>query len=113
MENAGLSGKVRVYSLRLVSVENFDANVNRADLLPLFGTICCQVICRPECLKTTSIRSLIDIFYVDEELLLEKLNCALEGGCLKCFTQTNASEPGLILPIDQVRDPLKIIHIST
>ncbi|KAE9555733.1 hypothetical protein FO519_001085 [Halicephalobus sp. NKZ332] len=101
IENAGLSGKIRVYSLRLVSPETIEQNFNKADLLPLFGTMCCQVVCRPESLKMTLIRSMMDIFYIDEELLLEKLNCSLEGGCLKCYTRGNGSEPGLILPIDQ------------
>uniref|UniRef100_A0A914P6G7 PH domain-containing protein n=1 Tax=Panagrolaimus davidi TaxID=227884 RepID=A0A914P6G7_9BILA len=63
--------------------------------------MCSQVLCIPNCLEITFIRSILDIFYVDEQLLLEKLECALEGGCIKCFTKDNKKEAALVIPIDQ------------
>uniref|UniRef100_A0AC35FUK3 Anillin homology domain-containing protein n=1 Tax=Panagrolaimus sp. PS1159 TaxID=55785 RepID=A0AC35FUK3_9BILA len=101
LENAGLSGKIRVYSLALVSAETINPLLPTSDLLPLFGTMCSQVLCIPNCLEITFIRSILDIFYVDEQLLLEKLECALEGGCIKCFTKDNKKEAALVIPIDQ------------
>uniref|UniRef100_A0A914Y9X7 PH domain-containing protein n=1 Tax=Panagrolaimus superbus TaxID=310955 RepID=A0A914Y9X7_9BILA len=101
LENAGLSGKIRVYSLALVSAETINPLLPSSDLLPLFGTMCSQVLCVPDCLQITFIRSILDIFYVDEQLLLEKLECALEGGRINCFTKDNKKEAALIIPIDQ------------
>uniref|UniRef100_A0A7E4VV91 Anillin domain-containing protein n=1 Tax=Panagrellus redivivus TaxID=6233 RepID=A0A7E4VV91_PANRE len=104
LSNAGLSGKQRVYSLKLVSVETIDPNMPKANILPLFGTICCQVLCRPACLTMTLTRGVFDIFYVDEKLLLEKLTCTLRGGCIECYTRARFDEnepPALLLPVDQ------------
>lgn len=78
LKNASLSGMIRVYRLQTEWPESATRGVPKSTLLPIFGNMCCQIFVQPMSLLQPLAQGALDLYFIDDRLLLQKLSCVLQ-----------------------------------
>src|SRR5438067_234153 len=78
LQNASLSGLIRVYRLQTEWPELMNPRVPKSALLPIFGNICCQIFVQPNSLVQPLAQGALDLYFIDDRLLLQQLSCVLQ-----------------------------------
>ncbi|KAI3413391.1 hypothetical protein GPALN_010887 [Globodera pallida] len=82
LQNASLSGRVHNYAMDKLPAT---AVVERQELLPIYGSVCAQILLQPSSLVSPLAHGSLDIFLPDQGILHQRLRCSLQGGQLKCW----------------------------
>ncbi|KAL3098890.1 hypothetical protein niasHT_024645 [Heterodera trifolii] len=79
LQNASLAGRLHNYAMDKLPA------LGRQELLPIYGSICAQILVQPGSLVSPLAQGSLDIFMPDKGILHQRLRCSLQGGLLKCW----------------------------